>query len=49
MSLSLYLPGRLHGALALPAVCVCSGVRVTVVIHLVGQHGIQHPGVLHTH
>ena len=44
--MSLYLPGHLHGGLALPPVGVCPGVRVTVVIHLVGQHGIQHPRVL---
>lgn len=43
-----YLPGRLHGSLALPPVGVRSGVRVTVIIHLVGQHGIQHPWVLLT-
>lgn len=44
----LYLSGGLHGSLTLPAVGVSSGMRIPVVIHLVWQHGIQHPGVLNT-
>lgn len=36
----------LHRCLALPAIGMCSGVRVTIVINLVGQHGIQHTWIL---
>lgn len=43
---SLYLPCRLHGGLTLPAIGMCSGVRVTVVVNLVGQHGVQHTWIL---
>lgn len=40
------LSGCLHGSLTLPAISMCSGVWVTVVVNLVGQHGIQHSWVL---
>lgn len=41
-----HLSCGLHCGLTLPAIGVCSGVRVTIVIHLVGQHGVQHTWVL---
>lgn len=43
------LPSCFHGSLTLPAIGVSSGVRVTIVVNLVGQHGIQHPRVLMRH
>lgn len=41
-----YLSCGLHCCLTLPAIGVCSGVRVTIVIHLVGQHGVQDTRIL---
>lgn len=41
-----YLSCSLHCCLTLPAIGMCSGVRVTIVIHLVGQHGIQDTRIL---
>lgn len=43
---SLYLSRGLHCRLTLPAIRMCSGVRVAIVINLVGQHGVQHAGIL---
>lgn len=45
---SRYLSRHLHSILTLPAVGMCSGMRVTIAIHLVGHHGIQHPWILFT-
>lgn len=41
-----YLSCGLHCCLTLPAIGMCSGVRVTIVIHLVGQHGVQDTRIL---
>lgn len=42
------LASTFHGCLTLPAISMCPGVWVSIVVDQVREHGIQHPRVLST-